>query len=84
MELNACPVRLFTPAVEAWLSLFTLTHELRPGTGWVRTSLPAAGGVGNQPSTTLEALNWIRRVWNGVLQETAGLRRPPAPGRRGR
>lgn len=73
MELHACPVRLFTPEIEAWLGLFALTHELRSaGPGVVRyerVALPVAGGVADQPARTLEALNVIRHAWNGYIAE---------------
>lgn len=84
MELHACPVRLFTPELEAWLSLFPLTHEVRPGVGWVRTALPASGGVGSQPAKTIEALEWIRRVWNVVLRERVASTPPAKQPKRGR
>ena len=74
MELHACPVRLLTPEVKAWLSLFDLTHELRTGQGgayFQRVAFPASGGVDEQPARTLEALNVIRRVRNRMLVERA-------------
>lgn len=70
MELYVCPVRLFTPEIEGWLSLFGLTHRVRVASGrawWERTSLPSAGGIGDQSSRVLEALDWIRRVADDVL-----------------
>jgi hypothetical protein len=74
MELRACPVRLLTPDVKAWLSLFDLTHEVRRGEGrayFTRVAFPASGGVDDQPARTIEALNVIRVVRNALLVERA-------------
>lgn len=68
MELFACPVRLFTPDVTTWLSLFDATHQVTP-TGWVASTLGAPGGVLDQPARDAEALDWIRRIKNRLLVE---------------
>lgn len=68
-----CPVRLFSPQVEAWLALFDITYTLRVtglgGVQWERVALPAVGGIEDQPAVDLLALDWIARVWNGWLAE---------------
>lgn len=70
-----CPVRVFTPAIEADLALFRLTHTVRHGASgvpyWERVALPAAGGVDDQSPQILDTLAWIARVANGVLLERA-------------
>lgn len=81
----ACPVRLFTPDVEAWLSLFAVTHALRVGLAgarWERIALPVEGGIADQPAKDLQALAWIADVWNGWLGEQRQ-RRTTTPRTRG-
>lgn len=83
----ACPVLLFTPDVEAWLQLFTVTHALRVGLGgarWERIALPVSGGIDEQPAKDLHALSWIADVWNAWLAEQRSPRRRPTPESRGR
>lgn len=87
MELFVCPVRLFTPELEGWLSLFRLTHVVRVGQGrahWERTAWPSAGGLGDQLARTVEALDWIRRVWDVVLAEQIAAARSSEPDQGGR
>jgi len=71
---HTCPVRVFTPDIEADLELFRMTHAVRTGAGgpyWERIALPAAGGVDDQSPRTLAVLSWIARIANGVLAERA-------------
>ena len=85
---HTCPVRLFTPAVEADLALFRLTHAVRVGANgvpaWERVALPAAGGVDDQSPRILDTLAWIARVANGVLLERAQRAAAERAARRGR
>lgn len=68
VTLRACPVRLFTPEIRAWVDLFYLTHELERG-AWRRVGLPAAGGADDQDPRTLEALDTIAEAWNALIVE---------------
>lgn len=69
MTLTHCPVRLFTPEVSAAFDLFYQTHALEAPGIWRRVSLPAPGGIGQQPARELAAITWIARVWNSRLGE---------------
>jgi len=56
------------------LAWFQLTHQLQGGFGWVqwqRTSLPVAGGVGDQPARLMEALALIAREENALIQRAS-------------
>lgn len=70
------------------LTLFRFCHA-PVATGfaasWQRVSLPAAGGVGDQDAWTLQALDWLRGVYNRLLSERAKAApsRPPVKDRRG-
>lgn len=63
-------MRLFTRDVRAALRWFELTHQLHGGHGWLawqRASLPAAGGLENQPARLMEQLALIAREENDAI-----------------
>lgn len=63
---------LFTADVKEALSWFQLTYNLQGGYGWAmwqRTSLPAAGGVEDQPAQLMEALALIAQHENALLEQ---------------
>lgn len=64
---------------------FQLTHGLHGGPGWVewqRTSLPAAGGVEDQPAKLMEALALLAREENALIRRAAKQRRAPGEKKR--
>lgn len=63
---------LFTADVKEALAWFELTYDLQGGYGWAmwqRTSLPAAGGVEDQPAKLMEALALIARNENAQIEQ---------------
>lgn len=83
VELYECPVLLFTSDVTEALEWFQLTHQLVGGYGWVawqRTSLPAAGGVEDQPAKLMEALALIARDENALIRQARKTRRTGGDG----
>lgn len=67
MTLYHCPVRLFTPEVSRLFDLFYDTHAIDARGRWARVSLPAPGGVSDQPARELEALGVIASTWNALI-----------------
>lgn len=63
---------LFTPEVQQHLELFALTHQLQGGYGWIAwqlTTLPATGGMEDQPAKLMEALALIAREENARIRQ---------------
>lgn len=73
VELFVCPVLSFTPEVQEALHWFALTHQqVVAGLGsvhWMRTALPAAGGVGDQDARLFETLEFLRTLHDQLTQE---------------
>lgn len=67
MAVKVCPVRSFTPEIEATLRLFFWSHELRQ-TGWTRVCLPADGGLDDQTAWTMGALGVLQTVHNRLTE----------------
>lgn len=87
VELHICPVLLFTPALETTLTWFDLTYALQvqPGSArWVRTALPEAGGLSEQPARLMAELAWIAQVRNEQIRRAMHARRTDRPRRRRR
>jgi hypothetical protein len=64
-------VLLFTRDVQEALEWFALTHQLVQDNGglrWQRTSLPAAGGLEDQPARLMETLALIACEENAVIR----------------
>jgi hypothetical protein len=61
-----CPVLAFTPEVEHTLGWFFATHE-RSADGWRRTSLPAAGGAGEQDCRLMAELEFLKGVMTRIV-----------------
>lgn len=62
---------LFTTDVTETFEWFELTHQVKTGTGapvWQRTSLPAAGGLEDQPARLMEALALVAREENRQIR----------------
>jgi hypothetical protein len=68
--MHECPVLTFTPDVTNYLAWFELTHQVHVGAGWTawqRSSLPASGGLEDQPAKLMEALALIAREENALI-----------------
>jgi hypothetical protein len=69
---TTCPVLTLTPDVEEAFAWFHATHELARDQGrlfWRRTSLPAAGGVGDQDARLMATIEHLAAVQGGILAE---------------
>lgn len=72
---------LFTPEITAYLEMFEMTHSLTGGATWVawqRTSLPAVGGVEDQPAKMMQAMTFLAGVHYTLTGEQQPKRRKRA------
>lgn len=71
-----------TPAVEEIFSWFYATHELATDNGrvwWRRTSLPTAGGVGDQDGRLMAELEYLEALLNALLRARFSKPKPAGP-----
>lgn len=62
----------FTPETDYALRWFSLTHQQMVGQGflyWVRSALPAAGGVGDQDALLMSTIDYVRHVKEELASE---------------
>ena len=71
VAVKVCPVRSFSPDIEATLRLFFWTHQYS-ATGWVRGCLPSDGGIEAQDAWTMAALGVLQVIHNRLMDEARG------------
>lgn len=84
--LYTCPVLAYTPFVEEVFAWFRLAYTCDVSLGWAqwrRATLPNEGGLAQQPTKLMEALEFVAQQRNATIAKTLHRRESEARRKRG-